>query len=141
MLENPPNQRAIIRKKIVGRVNAWKKRGEKWWHPRFANLIKYILLMEPRVEGWCCGISLHRSRALDASSPSENTLKNALFAEVPARAGLCGPECDFFNFPHSHPFPPLLNPPGNSSEFIGERTKALPAKATLGRQQNISCIY
>lgn len=60
----------------MGRVNAWKKRGEKWWHPRFPNLTKHILLMEPIVEGWCCGVSLQWSRALDATPPSENTFKN-----------------------------------------------------------------
>lgn len=64
------------KKKIVGRVNAWKKRGEKWWHPRFPNIIKYILLLELIVEGWRCGVSRQRSRALDATPPSENTFKN-----------------------------------------------------------------
>lgn len=64
------------KKKIVGTVNTWKKRREKWWHPRFPNLIKYILLVEPIVEGWRCGISPQRSRTLDATPPSENTFKN-----------------------------------------------------------------
>lgn len=128
------------KKKNVGRVNAWKKRGEKWWHPSFPNLIKYILLVEPIVEGWRCGgvvpwMPLHLQKI-----PLKMFL--ALLADFPANVGLCGSESDFSSIlPTPRPFPPLLNPPGNSSAFIGEGTKVLPAKARLGRQQNISCIY
>lgn len=35
---------------------------------------------------------------MDASSPSENTFKNALFAEFSASIGLCGSESDFLQY-------------------------------------------
>lgn len=45
--EKPTKPESNYEKKIVGRVNAWKTRGEKRWHYRFPNLIKYIFLIQP----------------------------------------------------------------------------------------------
>lgn len=58
ILRNPPSQTVIVKKKnILGRVNAWKTRREKWWHDRFPNLITYILLIQPVAQSSDTGFS------------------------------------------------------------------------------------
>lgn len=65
------------KKKIAGRVNAWKTRGEKWWHHRFPNLIKYILLIQPVAQSSDIGFSavlFHHAGVMlvHAALPSDN---------------------------------------------------------------------
>lgn len=116
--EKPTKPESDYKKKIVGKVNAWKTRGEKWWHHRFPNLIKYILLIQPVVRRSDTGVSAaifhHAGVApVDAISPSKTLplkMYPALFVEFPTNAGVCGYciSLTFFNFPTSHPFPALL---------------------------------
>lgn len=43
--EKPTKRESNCKKNIAGRVKPWKKQREKWWHRRFPNHIKYILLL------------------------------------------------------------------------------------------------
>ena len=75
--EKPTKPESDYKKKIAERINVWKTRGEKWWHHRFPNLIKYILLFQPVAQSSDAGVGaaiFHHARvmSLHVTSPSEN---------------------------------------------------------------------
>lgn len=113
--EKPTKPESNYEKKIAGRVDAWKTRGEKRWHHRFPKLIKCIFLIQPVARGSDTGVSVgifHHAGVMPwMPLRLQKTLPlkvyPALFVEFPSSAELCGCCIDliFFIFPHFSSIP------------------------------------